>query len=246
MAAITLTRPDGLNAIDLETADALAAAFRTVSADETLRCVILRSGEPRAFSVGADLREFAEKRATPDEARRYEARASGMFDALRACPHPVVAQIEGYCLGSGLGLALLCDLRIGTRSSRLGMGASRTAHLIPAPYLRIVLEIVGLATAMELVLEGRAYDGRESFEKGLLTRVVPASELNAEVSATVARIVEGPPRAVRWHKAALTALAAPGIRMLDEDEPFRAVGSHDYQEGIRAFLEKREPVFSGQ
>ena len=153
LATVSLNRPERLNALDKPVWPALAATFEEVSRDDRVRAVILR-GAGQAFSAGADLSEFADERASPEQARSYGEVMERTYAAIAACRHPVVARIGGPCTGAGLVLALLCDLRISGDSGRFGVPVSRIGLAMPYPELRVLFGAVGSATTLELLLEG--------------------------------------------------------------------------------------------
>ncbi len=246
LATVTLNRPEKLNALDLAMWRALQDALVAVAADPGIRCVVV-SGAGTAFAAGADLAEFAAERASVAAARRYSATMNGALAALRDLPQPSIAAIRGACVGAGLEIAILCDLRIAAQSGRFGVPIQRLGVTMPYPEIAYLVDLVGRATALEILLEGRVFDALEALRMRLVGRVVTDDALDGEVSAAARRIAEGAPLAHRWHKQATRRAADP--RPWSEVEiaaGFAAVDSADYREGIRAFLAKKKPRFEGR
>ncbi|MGE0735214.1 MAG: enoyl-CoA hydratase/isomerase family protein [Alphaproteobacteria bacterium] len=247
VATVTLNRPDKFNAMIRASWVALAEAFEQLSADMSLRCVIVRGAGERAFCPGADISEFDAARATAAQARAYGDDIKRALYAIRDCPHPVVAQIYGPCTGGGLEIATMCDLRLAGASARVGIPINRIGVVLAYPEYEALLDLVGRGVAMEMLLEARVFNADEALARGLLTRVVPDADLAAELEASVARIVSGAPLSNRWHKKSARRLAE--ARPLTEDEynePYRAVETEDYRIGTQAFLAKRKPEFRGR
>ena len=165
---------------------------------------------------------------------------------LTACPHPVVAMIRGACVGGGLEIAASCDMRICGESSRFGVPVKNLGLVMAYGELKGLVELVGRAIALEIVLEGRVFGALEAKDKGLVNRVVPADKVEEESYATARRIADGAPLAARWHKKFAHRLADPRPLSAEEyDESFACFGTADYKEGVAAFLAKRKPVFKG-
>jgi len=246
IATVTLNRPDKLNAINKEMWRRMGALADELSRDEGVRCVVLR-GAGKAFSAGADIGEFAEARSNVAEAQGYGALMHRAMDGIGALRHPTVALIRGACVGGGLELASMCDLRIAGESSRFGVPINRIGVVMAYPEIAALIDLVGRATALEILLEGRVFGAGEAKEKGLVTRVVPDERVEDEAYAAARRIAEGAPLVNRWHKAFARRLKDP--RPLTEAElaeGFAAFGTEDFRVGYRAFLAKRAPGFTGR
>ncbi|MFZ5792096.1 MAG: enoyl-CoA hydratase/isomerase family protein [Pseudomonadota bacterium] len=245
VATVTLNRPERLNALDLAMWRRLADVVRETEADSQLRCVVVR-GAGQAFAAGADLAEFAEARATTAQAEDYGRVMVAALHGLRDLPLPTVAMIRGACVGAGLEIAIMCDLRLAAESSRFGVPIQRIGVVMPWPELGDLIELVGRAVALEILLEGRLFDAAEAAAKGLVTRVVPDARLEAECEEAVKRLLQGAPLSHRLHKRFARRLMDP--RPLGPEErrqAYAAVEGADYREGIAAFLEKRKPRFTG-
>lgn len=245
-AILWLNRPQRRNAFDLAMWQRLGDLALELAADEQLRCLVLR-GRGGAFAAGADISEFPDKRYSSAQAAAYAAVMDRATEAIADCPAPTLAVIEGPCVGGGLELAVQCDLRIAAQNARFGIPINRIGHCLPYPAMIALVELAGRATALEILLEGRILSAEEALAKGLVTRVVPDGELEAEAAATVQRITAGAPLAARWHKQLTRKARRP--ETLDEAawrEPLASCDTADYREGIRAFLAKEKPVFRGE
>ena len=247
IATLVLNRPDKLNALTKPMWQALGDAVTALSADDAVRCVILRGAGEKAFSPGNDIGEFATERANQAQAVRYGAVMHATMDALAACRHPLVAQIHGICVGGGLEIAMLCDLRICGESSRFGAPIKNLGLVMAYAEMAPLVRVVGPAVALELLLEGRIFDAAEAKDKGLVTRVVPDAQVAAEARATAERIADGAPLAARWHKQFARRLADPRpLTPAERDECFACFDSEDFRIGYAAFLAKRKPKFLGR
>jgi enoyl-CoA hydratase/carnithine racemase len=245
IATVTLNRPERLNALDLAMWRRLVEVVRLIEADRSLRCVVVR-GAGQAFAAGADVAEFAETRATTMQAEEYGRVMVEALHGLRDLPLPTVAMIRGACIGAGLEIAIMCDLRIAAESSRFGVPIQKIGVVMPWPELGDLIELVGRAVALEILLEGRLFDAAEAAAKRLVTRVVPEERLEAERDETVKRLMQGAPLSHRLHKRFARRLVDPRpLGPEERREAYAAVESADYREGIAAFLEKRKPRFTG-
>ncbi len=246
VATVALNRPDRLNALNKPMWLALAAAFRTLSGDDSVRCVVLR-GAGKAFSPGADIAEFEAERGDPGQAHAYGRIMDDTYAAMRECPHPMIARIEGACTGGGMILALLCDLRIAAAGAKFGAPVSRLGLAMPLSEFSILHGAVGRARALEILLEARVFDAHEALAKEIVQRVVVDDELDAAVADSVRRIAAGAPLVNRWHKAFARRLSAP-VTLAEQEvaESYASFGTEDYREGFQAFLAKRKPVFRGR
>jgi len=246
VATVALNRPDRLNALNKPMWLALAAAFRALSGDDSVRCVVLR-GAGKAFSPGADVGEFAAERADPDQAHAYGRIMDDTYAAMRECPHPMIARIAGSCTGAGMILALLCDLRIAGAGAKFGAPVSRLGLAMPLSEFSILLGAVGRARALEILLEARVFDAHEAQAKQIVQRVVVDDELDAAVADSVRRITDGAPLVNRWHKAFARRLSTPVVlNEQDVYDSYASFATEDYREGFQAFLAKRKPVFRGR
>lgn len=244
-----LSNPAKLNALTVSMWQDLARAMERLSADDELRCVVLRGAGSEAFAAGADIAEFASARDNVEQGKRYHLEhVHGALRAVCECRHPTVAMIHGPCVGGGLELACMCDLRISGESGRYGVPISRLGFAIAYAELAAVLALTGRAVALEILVEGRVWEAHEAAAKGLVTRVVADSALEAEAYGCARRIAEGAPLANRWHKQFVRRLAprpAP-LTAAEIDENFAYFATEDYRIGMEAFAQKRKPDFKGR
>jgi enoyl-CoA hydratase/carnithine racemase len=249
IATVALHNPDKLNALTVSMWQALAREMETASADETLRCVVLRGSGSDAFAAGADIAEFAAVRNTLEQGRRYhDEYVYGALKAVADCRHPTIAMIHGPCVGGGLEIASQCDLRISGASGRFGVPINRLGFAIAYTELEAILPLTGRAVALEILVEGRVWNAEEAYAKGLLTRVVADPDLEHEINASARRIAEGAPLVARWHKQfirRLTPKPAP-LTEAERQENFAYFATEDYRIGYDAFLAKKRPRFVGR
>jgi enoyl-CoA hydratase len=247
IATVVLNRPEKLNALTKSMWRALGAAIDALSTDDALRCVILRGAGERAFSPGNDIGEFATERANRAQAIDYCRVMHATARTLSACRHPLVAQIHGICVGGGLEIAALCDIRICGESSRFGAPIKNLGLVMAYPEMAPLVRLAGPDVALEILLEGRIFGAAEAKEKRLVTRVVPDAAVAAEARATAERIAEGAPLVARWHKKFARRLAeARPISEAEHDECFACFDTEDFRIGYAAFLAKRKPEFLGR
>ncbi len=247
IATVILNRPEKLNALTKAMWRALGEEIGALSADDSLRCVIMRGAGEKAFSPGNDIGEFATMRANKAQAIEYGRVMHTTAQALADCRHPLVAQIHGICVGGGLEIAALCDLRICGESSRFGAPIKNLGLVMAYPEMAPLVRLVGAAVALEILLEGRIFGSAEAREKGLVSRVVPDNHVAAEARATAERIAEGAPLVARWHKKFARRLADPRpISEAEHDECFDCFDTEDFRIGYAAFLAKQKPKFVGR
>jgi enoyl-CoA hydratase len=249
IATVALSNPGKLNALTVSMWQELARVMDTLSVDDALRCIVLRGAGNEAFAAGADIAEFATARDDAEQGRRYHREhVHGALKAVGECRHPTVAMIHGPCVGGGLEIACMCDLRISGESGRFGVPINRLGFAIAYDELAAVLPLTGRAVALEILVEGRVWEAREAFEKGLLTRVVSDSKLQEETYASARRIAEGAPLVNRWHKQFVRRLAPQPepLTAVEIEENFAYFATEDYRIGMDAFAKKRKPEFKGK
>jgi enoyl-CoA hydratase len=247
IATVTLSNPERLNALSLGMWERLGSHMKALDEDESLRCVVIRGSGEKAFAAGADIAAFAQERANSRQARRYGARIARSLRALAKCRHPVVALIQGACVGGGLLVASQADIRLCGESSRFGVPVKNLGLVEAYDELAAMMRVVGRAATLEILLEGRIWGAREAYEKGLINRVLPDDQVVGEAYAVARRIAEGAPLAARWHKKFVRRLADPRrLSRQEYDESFACFDTEDFREGVAAFLDKRKPRFTGR
>ena len=247
VVTVVLNRPEKLNALTKPMWQRLGEVFESLSKRDDVRCIILRGAGTKAFSPGNDISEFANERSNVEQARAYGAIMSRTIEAIDHCRHPVVAQIHGICVGGGLEIAGLCDLRICGESSRFGVPIKNLGLVMAYAEIGSLIALVGEATALEILLEGRVFEATEAKEKGLVTRVVPDDQVEREARETARRIADGAPLVARWHKKFARRLRK-GEPLTEAEylEGFECFGTEDFQIGYKAFLAKQKPEFKGK
>ena len=247
IATVVLNNPERLNALSRPMWERLGAVMAELSADDSLRCIVIRGAGTKAFAAGADIAEFERERGNVEQAREYGHAIEHTLRALAQCRHPVVAMIHGACVGGGLEIACLCDLRICGESSRFGVPVKNLGLVMAYGELQGLIELCGKAGALEIALEGRVFSAAEAKDKGLVTRVVPDDKVEEEAYATARRIAEGAPLVARWHKKFINRLMDPKPLTPEEyDLSFACFGTEDYRIGREAFLAKKKPEFKAR
>jgi enoyl-CoA hydratase len=247
IASIVLNRPEKLNAMTKAMWGALGDALCALSDDESVRCIVVRGAGGKAFSPGNDISEFETERHDPASAKAYGVHLNHALKAFKDCRHPTLALIEGICVGGGLEIAALCDLRICGESSRFGVPINRLGLVMAYPEISGLICLVGRAATLEILLEGRVFGAQEAKDKGLVNRVVADGDVEAEAMATARRIADGAPLVARWHKKFVRRLADPApLSDAELDEGYACYDTEDFRTGYRSFLSKTKPAFKGR
>ncbi|MFC4407166.1 3-hydroxyacyl-CoA dehydrogenase/enoyl-CoA hydratase family protein [Haloarchaeobius iranensis] len=242
LLAVELDRPERMNALSTDLLDEVADLFRSVDTDE-IRCATIEGAGDRAFSAGADIGGFADVEPTD------VMDVTPAFEAVNDFPRPVLAKVDGYCLGAGLELALACDLRIATTGSEFGCPEIRLGLIPGGGGTQRLLRILGETRAKELVFRGNRISAERAEDWGLVNRAVPADEFDATVEAFLDDLLSGPPVGLKVAKtvlnegddaslAAALALESQGFGLL--------MSTDDVVEGTTAFAQDREPEFEGR
>ena len=247
VVTITLNRPEVHNAMNEQMRQELTRCFGDVATSDEARVVVVTGAGDRAFSGGADIREFVEPQVP---VRFRESRKRVDFrQAMDRCPQPIIAAIRGYALGGGLELALACDIRIAGEDAQLGLTEVNLAIIPGGGGTQRLPRLVGRGRALEMILTGARIDAREAWRIGLVERVVPAADVLAAARELARTLAEKAPVALRYAKEAvvkgLELPLADGLR-LENDLATLLRTTEDRVEGAKAFLEKRKPRFTGK
>jgi len=247
VVTITLNRPEVHNAMNEQMRQELTRCFGDLATSDAARVVVVTGAGERAFSAGADIREFVEPQVP---VRFRESRKRVDFrQAMDRCPQPIIGAIRGYALGGGLELALACDIRIAGEDAQLGLTEVNLAIIPGGGGTQRLPRLVGRGRALEMILTGARIDAREAWRIGLVERVVPAADVLAAARELARTLAEKAPVALRYAKEAvvkgLELPLADGLR-LENDVATLLRTTEDRVEGAKAFLEKRKPRFTGK
>jgi enoyl-CoA hydratase/carnithine racemase len=247
IATVVLNRPDKHNALSVAMYRRIEAVFRECDRDLDLRCIVVRGAGGRAFSAGADISEFEATRSTAERARAYARTTHPAHAAIRECRHPVLALIEGLCVGGGFGLATDCDLRICGASSRFGVPIKRLGLVEGYDELEPIVRLIGAGATLEILLTGDLLSAQDAHRVGFVNRVVADDRVEAEAYALARKIAEGAPLAARWHKRFVRDLVARRPLTAEEkDVSYHCFDTEDFTIGYKAFLAKTKPEFVGR
>ena len=246
---LTFNNPERRNAVSLEMWQGLAQATSAFEADPEVRVVVLRGAGGRSFAAGADISEFEQHRANAEQKKRYGELAAGGHRGLAKLSKPLIAMIQGFCIGGGLAIALSADLRFATPGSRFAIPAAKLGLGYDYPGLAALARLVGPSATKDILFSARMLDADEALRIGLINFVVDEAELESRVREYAARVAANAPMTVHAVKIAMQVFerysADPGSAEIATlvDACFN---SDDYKEGRRAFMEKRTPRFSGR
>ena len=246
---LTFNNPERRNAVSLEMWQGLAQATTAFEADPEVRVVVLRGAGGRSFAAGADISEFEQHRANAEQKKRYGELAAGGHRGLAKLSKPLIAMIQGFCIGGGLAIALSADLRFATPGSRFAIPAAKLGLGYDYPGLAALARLVGPSATKDILFSARMLEADEALRIGLINFVVDEAELENRVREYAARVAANAPMTVHAVKSAMQVFerysADPGAAEIAAlvDACFN---SDDYKEGRRAFMEKRTPRFSGR
>jgi enoyl-CoA hydratase/carnithine racemase len=250
VARLTLNNPEKRNPLDHEVLDALAEALPPLAEGIETRCVVI-TGAGRAFSAGYDIGAIPEQSFERDAEALVAHPFHAAMEAVSAHPYPVLAAINGHCLGGGLELAVRCDLRLCAAEAKLGMPPAKLGLIYGHTGLERFIDVIGVAGTKELFLTGRTIDAARAADMGLVNDTVPAGELEGAALALAAEIAANAPLSMTGNKRAIETLArferlTPGQEEELVELRRSCFASEDFREGIRAFAEKRKPRWRGR
>ena len=246
VAIITINRPDKLNALSIKIREEGALLLEQLRADDSVGVVIFTGAGEKSFIAGADIAEFAGRTAIT---QRDVMMARSLFTAIDSFPKPVIAMINGFCLGGGCELALACDIRIASATARFGQPEINLGIIPGGGGTQRLTRLVGEGKAMEMILTGEIIDAQTAFQIGLVNHVVPPDQLQAKTMEIATRIANKGPIALQLAKEAVKLASRSNL-----DEGLRrevdlfalCFSTEDKNEGVSAFLEKRQPEFKGK
>ena len=249
IAWLTFNQPERRNAISLAMWDAVTVALEDFAADPSVRVVVMSGAGGKAFASGADISEFEKSRADADAEATYARRSGRARELLAGLEVPLIAMIQGYCIGGGMATALQADLRICSSDSQFGIPAARLGVSYGFGALERLTALAGPALAKEIMFLGRRYPADQALAMRLVNQVVEPDQLLATVEGIAGEIVRNAPLSIRASKIAIDLIAAgpQGQDRTRVEAANRACfDSDDYKEGRRAFMEKRTPQFQGR
>ena len=246
VAILTINRPDKLNALSQQVRDEVLAALDELAADDGVGAVVITGAGDKAFVAGADISEF-EGRGPMDQ--REAMRFPRLYDVMSAFPKPVIAMINGFCLGGGCELAMSCDMRIASEKARFGQPEIKLGLIPGGGGTQRLPRLVGIGHAMRLTLTGDMIGAAEALQIGLVEMVLPHEELRAKTLELAQKIASMSPLTVRVAKEALRASErlplGEGI-VYERDLFCLCFSTADKKEGVEAFLQKRPPAWTGR
>jgi enoyl-CoA hydratase len=249
VATITFNNAAKHNALSVEMQAAIPRALALADGDPSVRVIVIRGAGDKAFVSGADISEFGDRRTSADAVADYDQRSADVARAWAGVTKPIIAMVRGYCIGGGLLTALQADIRIASDDSTFGVPAARLGLGYGLGGVEALAAVVGNAWAAEILFSARRLSAHEAYDIGLVNRVMPSSALASAVAELASSIAANAPLTVAACKAALRELRRPADRR-DTDRLNQMVAacfnSEDYQEGQRAFAERRAPVFEGR
>lgn len=245
---IIFNNPERHNATSFEMWQSLPLVLDAYVNDPEVRVILFRGTGEKAFSAGADISQFKEKRSDPKAVKEYNAAADNANRALRECAKPTIAMIRGYCIGGGTAVAVGCDIRIAADDARFGVPAAKLGLGYRFEGIKRLASIVGPSYTAEIFFAGRQFTAQEALQMGLVNRLVAAAELESYTLDYVNAIAVNAPLTIAAVKRSLIELGrdpserdlAVSQRMVDA-----CFESEDYKEGQAAFMEKRKPQFKG-
>ena len=248
IAHATLNRPQARNALTFEMYEGLARVAMEIADDPAIGALVIRGAGDKAFAAGSEISQFLDFKSG-DDGVAYEQKLDGILSALERCPKPVIAAISGACTGGGAAIAAVCDLRIGTRSTRFGVPVARTlGNCLSLASLSRFASLLGPARTLEMMLTARLIEADEAKALGLLNEVLDSVEaMDARVEELARLVASLAPLTLRVTKEQMRRLRAATIANLNDDDLVSlCYGSEDFKQGVAAFVARRPPQWSGR
>ena len=245
---LTFNNPEKRNSVSLEMALKICDVMEEFGKNPDVRVVVLK-GDAKAWVSGADISEFENRRSNAEQAHGYERNSLSMYEAVHDCPKPVIAMVQGYCLGGGMALACACDIRIASKSAQFGIPAGRLGIGYRPNFTRWVVETVGAPTAKEILYSARRYKAEEALQIRLINRLTEDADLETFTREYVQAMVENAPLSLLATKGIVNeVLKTPADWDMDKCQALvdACSNSEDFKEGRKAFMEKRTPNFTGR
>jgi enoyl-CoA hydratase len=247
IAIITVNRPTALNALNAKTLQELCAAGWAASEDPAVGAIVVTGAGPKAFVAGADIKEMID--FTPMQMKRFCLDGQACLGSLEEMDKPVVAAINGFCLGGGLELALACDVRVASDKARMGLPEVSLGIIPGFGGTQRLPRLIGPGRAKEMVMSGDMYDAARALEWGLVNQVVPPEQLMDAAKAMAKKFMKNGPVAVALGKASVNNGIGIDLKralFLEAELEATAFSTEDRKEGMGAFIEKRKPAFKGK
>ena len=249
VGVITFNNPDKRNAMSLEMWEGFGEALTALRDDDTVRVVILRGAGGKAFVSGADISQFEKTRHNAAASEEYARRSAAQRALLADYPKPTIACIDGFCLGGGMQVAMLADIRLAAHGSQFGIPAAKLGIAYGYDGLKHLVSLVGPSWARLLMYTGMRIDSAEALRIGLIERLIPDDQLWGETMAIATTISQNAPLAIKAAKITIAEVLKDESKR--DMNAIKAIGtacmdSEDFREGRTAFMEKRKPQFKGR